>query len=67
MGLKELMYTVVDCIHLAHTVEHVAGCCDPSKELSGFLTQLSSSLFLRDSPPSRFGHHSFFPSPNLKS
>ena len=48
MRLKEMVYAVVDCIHLAHTVEQVAGCCDSSNELSDFLTQLSSCLFLRD-------------------
>ena len=44
MRLKEIMYAVMDLICLAYTVEHVAGCCDPSNELSGFLTQLSSSF-----------------------
>jgi len=67
MRLKEMMYAVTDCFHLAHAVEHVAGCCNPSNELSGFLTQLSSCLFLGDLFPNRVGYHSFFPSPNLKS
>jgi hypothetical protein len=69
MRLKEMMYAVTDCIHLAHTVEHVAGCCDPSNELSGFLTRLSSCLFLRDLSPSELVIILSFPLPtsNLDS